>query len=350
MVHNSYPRRDGVSLMEVLAAIFISGIGLLSLLTLFPLGALKMAEAIKDERTAYAGENALALANAPYSNLRGLRGDPNVLNCMLGNEGYPTQGFPAITSGYPGPGYCVLVDPIGYSSAFASNSTWQQWVAGSPVQPVINPVTGQAQQQVLTPGGLPSGIPRRTVSWLPLGVDNPSLTRWCTLLDDMTFDFDGPNAGAPNISNSGSIQRQGRYSWAWFCRMPQATQPSVVELCVLVFSGRSLNFTGLDTMEQSYAAVFSPTDNVVSITLAPGQDRPFIRRGGWILDSTMLDASSQSYAPRGYFYRVVSITDTSPTTFDIEVQTPLRAVAQGQPGTIVIFENLVEVFDYKKRT
>ena len=45
------PLRRGITLLEVLIAIFITGLGLLALLTLFPLGALEMAEAIEDDRT-----------------------------------------------------------------------------------------------------------------------------------------------------------------------------------------------------------------------------------------------------------------------------------------------------------
>ena len=45
-------RRAGLSLIEVLAALFIMGIGLISLFTLFPYGALQMASAVKDDRTA----------------------------------------------------------------------------------------------------------------------------------------------------------------------------------------------------------------------------------------------------------------------------------------------------------
>jgi hypothetical protein len=54
-------RDSGVTLVEALAAIFISGIGLLALLTLFPLGALEMAAAIKDDRTAAVANEAVAL-------------------------------------------------------------------------------------------------------------------------------------------------------------------------------------------------------------------------------------------------------------------------------------------------
>ena len=53
----------GVTLLEVLVAIFVMGIGLLALLTLFPLGALEMAEAIKDDRTGSAASNAAMLSD-----------------------------------------------------------------------------------------------------------------------------------------------------------------------------------------------------------------------------------------------------------------------------------------------
>src|SRR5262245_56539469 len=57
-------RRPGITLLEVLVAIFILALGLLSLLTLFPLGALTMAQAIKDQRSADAAANANAIARA----------------------------------------------------------------------------------------------------------------------------------------------------------------------------------------------------------------------------------------------------------------------------------------------
>ena len=58
------PRRTGITLLEVLAAIFVVGIGLLALLTLFPLGALEMAQAIKDDRAGKAAADAVALSEA----------------------------------------------------------------------------------------------------------------------------------------------------------------------------------------------------------------------------------------------------------------------------------------------
>jgi prepilin-type N-terminal cleavage/methylation domain-containing protein len=55
-------RRNGTTLVEVLVAIFIMGIGLLAILSLFPLGAVQMAQALKDQRAAEAAANSAAYA------------------------------------------------------------------------------------------------------------------------------------------------------------------------------------------------------------------------------------------------------------------------------------------------
>ena len=75
-------RRSGVTLIEVLVAIFVMAIGLLSLLALFPLGALNMAQAIKDERASQAAANADAVARFLPQNAGtavGIRSDANVV-------------------------------------------------------------------------------------------------------------------------------------------------------------------------------------------------------------------------------------------------------------------------------
>lgn len=51
-------RRRGLSLVEVLVALFIMGLGTIAILTLFPLGAMQMAQALKDDRTAQAASQA----------------------------------------------------------------------------------------------------------------------------------------------------------------------------------------------------------------------------------------------------------------------------------------------------
>ena len=94
--------RRGVTLIEVLTAIFIMGVGLLAILTLFPLGALSMARAVRDDRAATAGSNAGSFANA-----MDLRNDPFVVNALLAP---PPAGFAAPDP--DSPSYPVLVDPL----------------------------------------------------------------------------------------------------------------------------------------------------------------------------------------------------------------------------------------------
>src|SRR5262245_56785654 len=50
-------RRAGVTLTEALIAVFIMAIGLLALLSLFPVGALQMAQAVRNERAAQVANN-----------------------------------------------------------------------------------------------------------------------------------------------------------------------------------------------------------------------------------------------------------------------------------------------------
>jgi type II secretory pathway pseudopilin PulG len=68
-------RRNATTLVEVLVAIFIMGIGLLAILALFPLGAVQMAQAIKDERSAQAAANAAAYARIIWK--QACDADPN---------------------------------------------------------------------------------------------------------------------------------------------------------------------------------------------------------------------------------------------------------------------------------
>ena len=56
------PADAGVTLVEVLVAIMITGVGLLAMLSLFPLGALEMARAVKDDRTAEVAAQAQKLS------------------------------------------------------------------------------------------------------------------------------------------------------------------------------------------------------------------------------------------------------------------------------------------------
>src|SRR2546421_599817 len=136
-------RRSATTLVEVLVAIFVTAIGLLALLALFPLGALTMAQAIKDDRTAHAAGNAAAVGEslpqwgASGFATVGVRSDPLIydptvpsigvnqsndtfltpataLNGITAYGTAPGGGLPPAHADFPG--YAIYVDPIGFQA------------------------------------------------------------------------------------------------------------------------------------------------------------------------------------------------------------------------------------------
>src|SRR5947209_716997 len=99
-------RRPAATLMEVLVSIFIMGIGLLAILALFPLGALRMAQAIQDDRAGHMALNGGATAQA-----FNLRYDSEVVT------GFTTAPVNTLLAPHADrPSYPVFLDPIGYQT------------------------------------------------------------------------------------------------------------------------------------------------------------------------------------------------------------------------------------------
>src|SRR5207244_3446638 len=121
--------RQGTTLIEVLVAIFVMGIGLIALLTLFPLGALRMDQAIQDDRCAHAATNADAMAT-----FKNIRNDPLVRTPPW----FQNQNIDVFKDGVLGrlpadpygPSYPVFVDPIGVQNALLGSDP-QKWLCGN---------------------------------------------------------------------------------------------------------------------------------------------------------------------------------------------------------------------------
>src|SRR5208282_5220944 len=135
-------RRIGATLIEVLVAVFVCAFGLIALMTLFPVGAMNMAQAIKDDRTAHAAANATAILRTIWR-VSLASGNPNDPGLMPFNSGNP-----------------VFLDPLGAQGA----------------------------------GSLPGGIPR---IGLPTVGNFSAQERWFSLLDDMNFLVGPPKDGGP---------------------------------------------------------------------------------------------------------------------------------------------------------
>jgi type II secretory pathway pseudopilin PulG len=307
-------RRSGFTLIEALMAVFVMAIGLLALLTLFPLGAMQMQKAIKDQRSAESANNAISIYKA-----LDIANDPSVNASAVVpfspfQKPFSGNSWPLVRNGIS---YPIYVD---------------QWGAQS-VLPPVGGLTALAPQGVM----LRRGVQGRPPVTVPV-----SAADWFELHDDMVFGNNGiPQSTAP-------VSREGRYTWAYIIRRPQANQISSLPLdvTVVVYAGRGVpTSTGpLVDGETVFAATFPNVGgNTVDLTWPVGTDRPRLRRGNWILDARMKPT------PQGYMYRVVAINELGPNALELEVQTPLggplRLSGPGTDGLIVVMDNVVEVFE-----
>jgi type II secretory pathway pseudopilin PulG len=316
MVH-----RSAVTLIEVLVSIFIMGVGLLALLTLFPLGALTMAQAIKDDRCAQAAANAEAIAL-----FRDLRTHNSVINNPVGTNSFINPAAPAglpdlrqVPRGPEGPSYPVYVDPIGRTN-----------------------ITPTASRPAV--GALPAinspGIPRINVRFPSVGNVVGDNLMWFSLLDEMDFTEDG----VPKVYGT-EIQRDPQYTWAYLLRRPQASVANVVDVSVVVYYRRPLQSSPIEPV---YGPVtFDTNSNEVVVTWdSTTQSKPPLRKGSWIMDATILGANGQP-SPHGFFYRVINVTDMPAAgnfqSMTLELQSrPKKGTTN---GVLVIMEHVAEVFE-----
>jgi hypothetical protein len=295
-------RRAGVTLVEVLVAIFITGIGLMSLLVLFPLGALNMAQAIKDQRAADASRIADSLARA-----WDLRYDTNVFAAY--------QQPSAILTGSPS--YIAYIDPQGCR------------ITGS------GPMSGVTGINRVCPAGtIPTG--NNITTGLTLASNTQQIAQWTTLQDELVFD----PSGAPltfGTAPSVFVERNPRYSWAWMCQQIKASSTNTVttpvNLTVVVYDRRPLvpSASGLQE-EVVCTGNFSAGSNMARLSWSSASP-PQLKRGTWIMDAM---------TTHGYWYRVVGVTPVTPNSADVELHINARA---GGTGTTLVVDSVVEVFD-----
>ncbi len=130
-------------------------------------------------------------------------------------------------------------------------------------------------------------------------------------------------------------------------RRPRSSNHSIVDLTVVVYSGRPNVFGQGET---AYTPVtFDPTRNTVRVTWGAGQEKPAVRAGAWILDATKVSKVGTTLVPdpHGFFYRVVNVGEQGVQNgmnyVDLELQTrPKQATDQ---GVLVVLDGVAEVFE-----
>lgn len=318
-------RRHAMTLTEVLVAMGILAVGMISLMALFPIGASNMVQAIQDDRASQAVANADALGRnfwkLAYLNDSG-NGDGliNSDNSAISKEPFigllETDGTTTIPSTSTGPSFPVLVDPIG----FITQTTNRNKVAGLP------------------------HFSRETfniVRTLPTAAILPAAIRISTVLDDFTFNQNGK----ADIS-TGTIDRGGRFNVAWLYQRPNNSIRHEVNLTVLVFAGRPVSDIPANETA-SFPVVLTPGETNVTCTfsLVPNAKRPPGLSKGRPIALVGRANVGGVVNPVADFYRVVNITELpTPGAFSLELDRPIRATA-GLDVNVVVFEHLLEAID-----
>ena len=305
------PQRLGVTLVEVLAAIGIMGIGMLAILVLFPLGAMSMARALKDDRCGAIAWNADSLCTA-----LDYRNDPQVKPILEKTYTPPVPG--ALPPDPLGPGYPVFIDPHYNLAGAIPPTTLGPAPNPQPVQFLAYPYIRRVTPQKLLALGNPAAILE-------------ARERLFCFNDDMGF----------SVNGYPKEHSDGRYTWSYLIRRLQSSLPSSTEVTVVVYSGRP---TEMPMAEEVYAV--TPEDTTaVRLSWVPGQEEPPLRKGHWLLDTTY------EVRPRGgvnygsvhaQFYRVVDVARLNANTMLVEVQPPLR---HNNVTQMQLLKGAIEVFD-----
>lgn len=348
-------RRPGISLTEVLVALFLMGIGTIAILTLFPLGALNMAAAFRDDRTSQSASQADSYMRFYWqAEVIGPRTD--VLATGLPNTATTpdpfTDAFLNPNAGVPAsfqvanqattipvpvgdePSYPVFVDPM----RFAATDNAQRYWAGFD-QP-------SARYQRLARRNLSPTT--NTTTGTRTAMPGLQALRTCSLLDGLTFDpAQGGRAGDPSNAAAPPPEREYRYNWLWVLQLPRQSDPDTATLSIVVYDKRTYQFVP-ETSEYAYSGVtFTPESSTLPpVPIVPGV---IITKGSWVMDATVTPAAGVQPAIRhAKFYQVVSATENTAGFYDIELDRPVTRL-DGRPeaytGTLVVLNGVAEVFE-----
>ena len=293
--------RKGFTLTEVLMAMFVMAIGMISLLALFPAAFQQAKWALDNEQVARAAGNAQSMTEMPHMAVttvsgfsilgtpstfqkppatQSMRDDDryrpelsngnliwNVLSpfsSQLGRQFYLVDTTskvwtfsPDINSALPGTRVKfppVFVDPV---NADPTISTFIDPVSSLPFQVGAAPLPGMlpfaavggswtsTDLAVLRPK-LSLGIPRSSMSQYVLDTGTGTRLRMqneISMGDEINFDTNGQ----PLITGGIQFSRQRRFTWAYMCNWPDYANPSICEVTAVMFNSRPDN-GGLSSM------------------------------------------------------------------------------------------------------
>lgn len=323
MLLNPTRRRAGASLVEVLVGFGILGIGITSVITLFPFSALTIGQALRDDRTttcAVVADGELRDVHQHNVVEPGDAGTQEPYHRAMDGAG---TNLPPLSPTDSAVSYPVYVDPMG-SYATGGRALGDNGETGIPR---VN------LQMIAAAGAAGSNI----------------ALRFCSLMDSLTYDADG------NVPNSFDM-RELRYNFAWMLQRPSNRDRFTVRMQVVVYNKRAHLYAPPGSEAVFTGVTFTPGETAITNVPATAE----VRKGTWVMDGTInptnKDADGVARPLRhAEFYRVVSVTDLGNNVVTLEVHKPVvRADGLSNPantaqyqytGNLVVMPGVADVFD-----
>jgi prepilin-type N-terminal cleavage/methylation domain-containing protein len=356
--------RRGVTLIEVLIAMFVMAIGLTGVLSLFILGTSQFANAVKDERT-------LQTAQVVEGHAR-----------ILWRMAYPTTTTTDAQAFTTEPSLQAFVNPDPGAGASGGGVLGQNEYVynAAPAFPLIDPASTEAsypvyfdaigrQTQRGNPGPWVAGItgllPRRTLSiiyGLPSqAAQTTARVRLFSLIDDMTFTTTGKAVDPAANPPQSTVIRGGKYNAAFLLQRAANADNTKANLTIVVYQNRPVADTdSQETPLTNTQVPLYPGSTSVSFP-NPGVPSGDLRKGKWILIAGQMAAGQNSTAPNpghplytyANFYRIVSVQLDNANNYQLEISPPLKDCRPPQKywnqpyftGFVIGMENVAEVFE-----
>lgn len=290
-------QRPALTLTEVLVALFLMAIGVIGVLTMFPVGAVQMGLALKDQRCAEAALQADAYIRWYWRHeIVEKHGNSEPLWLAL-------NGGATVVPNTNQPSPPVFVDPMGV--------------------PSINPGRTWSIANLST-------LPRRDL--LVINGNAAQALRTCTLLDGFTYDSNG----LPAIVGA-TLDRENRYNWLWVIQRPRnhVSTQYIANLTIVVFDKRPHQYTPPNAEVLIGNSSFTTGHTLVTL----GAAHPPIQKGQWLMDASTTNHGVQL----ADFYRVSSINGTQ-VELDLPVRSPLGGGIRTD-GRAIYLDGVAEVFE-----
>ena len=294
-------KRKGLTLLEVLISIFIMGIGMLSVLAMFPAAADMMGRAINNAQMAEGLVNSRGMydgvdwTSSAYSKF---------VTVPIKNP----NAFPPITTGW-------FNQPAGETPSFL---LLDQFAALGAVNRFTNLPIEIASLDAFMPAPAPANTPIDSSS------GNPSRTEIAARFFTCNSDLILNKAGVANLDDDRStvlVEREAKFTFAHFFTRPMPiTYPNYIKRNILVFKDRSQVLTSNDFTYYTLNSVVSSATSTNQFTLSVNANGALKTRQ-WVM---VTDSVSNIYPTAVDFFEISTADDSgATTTIEINPALPL---------------------------